>query len=225
MLAFVRPRHDVRQVALLLDGLAPVEPVALVERLDFGDELLEADAHPPDEVTLVDVLQQLVEVEVRDHRRLARLEVRPVVLQEVPFDMLEDRLPLVDVLVQAHRLVLVDGHKHVVVLEAIIKDMKIDRLEVEIDNAAIKMIAQRQPMAKDLRIANVYLMPLGGENKTKIIEELNKQKYIFQKFLSKAKLNSKFTPKINFFLDDTFDEAEKIERLLLNKNVARDLDA
>ena len=38
------------------------------------------------------------------------------------------------------------------------------------------------------------------------------------------KLNSKFTPKIYFYLDDSFDEAEKIEKLLLNKNVARDLD-
>ena len=47
-------------------------------------------------------------------------------------------------------------------------------------------------MSKDLRIANVYLMPLGGENKNKIIEEINNQKYIFQKFLSKARLNSKF---------------------------------
>ena len=63
-----------------------------------------------------------------------------------------------------------------------------------------------------------------GENKNSIIDELNKQKYIFQRFLSKAKLNSKFTPKINFFLDDSFDEAEKIEKLLLKKNVARDLD-
>jgi ribosome-binding factor A len=27
-----------------------------------------------------------------------------------------------------------------------------------------------------------------------------------------------------FFLDDSFDEAEKIEKLLLNKNVSRDLD-
>ena len=79
-------------------------------------------------------------------------------------------------------------------------------------------------MSKDLRIANVYLMPLGGENKNKIIEEINNQKYIFQKFLSKARLNSKFTPKINFYLDDSFDEAEKIEKLLLNKNVLRDLD-
>ena len=79
-------------------------------------------------------------------------------------------------------------------------------------------------MSKDLRIANIYLMPLGGENKNTIIQELNNQKYIFQKFLSKAKLNSKFTPKISFFLDDSFDEAEKIEKLLLKKNVARDLD-
>ena len=79
-------------------------------------------------------------------------------------------------------------------------------------------------MSKDLRIANVYLMPLGGENKNKIIEEINSQKFIFQKFLSKAKLNSKFTPKINFYLDDSFDEAEKIEKLLLNKDVQRDLD-
>jgi ribosome-binding factor A len=79
-------------------------------------------------------------------------------------------------------------------------------------------------MSKDLRIANIYVMPLGGENKIKIIKELNEKKYIFQKFLSKARLNSKFTPKVMFFLDDSFDEAEKIEKLLLNKNVARDLD-
>ena len=79
-------------------------------------------------------------------------------------------------------------------------------------------------ISKDLRIANVYLMPLGGKNKNKIIEEINSQKYIFQKFLSKARLNSKFTPKINFYLDDSFDEAEKIEKLLLNKEVKRDLD-
>ena len=79
-------------------------------------------------------------------------------------------------------------------------------------------------MSKDLRIANIYLMPLGGENKNKIIEEINNQKYIFQKFLSKVRLNSKFTPKINFYLDDSFDEAEKIEKLLLNKDVQRDLD-
>ena len=79
-------------------------------------------------------------------------------------------------------------------------------------------------MSKDLRQANIYVMPLGGQSKEKIIEELNEKKYVFQKFLSKARINSKFTPKLQFFLDDSFDEAEKIEKLLLNKNVARDLN-
>ena len=45
-----------------------------------------------------------------------------------------------------------------------------------------------------------------------------------QKSISKAKLRSKFTPKINFYIDDSFDEAEKISNLLLDQKVLRDLD-
>lgn len=78
-------------------------------------------------------------------------------------------------------------------------------------------------MSKDLKIANVYFMPLGGINKFEILKNLNEKKYIFQKFLSKAKINSKYTPRLSFFLDDTFDEAEKIENLLQNKDVLRDI--
>ena len=78
-------------------------------------------------------------------------------------------------------------------------------------------------MSKDLKIANVYFMPLGGKQKNEILQNLNSKKYIFQKFLSKAKIQSKFTPTLSFFLDDTFDEAKKIEDLLLNKKVLRDI--
>tara|TARA_B100000475_G_C14788188_1_gene226467 strand:+ start:174 stop:545 length:372 start_codon:yes stop_codon:yes gene_type:complete len=77
-------------------------------------------------------------------------------------------------------------------------------------------------MSKDLRIANIYFMPLGGKNKDNILKNLNEKKFIFQKFISKAKIQSKFTPKLFFFLDDTFDEAEKIEKLLLDRKVIRD---
>ena len=93
-------------------------------------------------------------------------------------------------------------------------------LEISIKSITVSFVK----MSKDLRMANVYIMPLGGEDQTNIINNLNDNKYIFQKFLSKAKLNSKFTPKIHFFLDDTFDEAEKIEKLLSNENVKRDLN-
>jgi len=93
-------------------------------------------------------------------------------------------------------------------------------LNFEISSITISYIK----MSKDLRVANIYLMPLGGENKDLILDKINNQKYKFQKFLSKAKLNTKFTPKIKFYLDDSFEEAEKIEKLLLNKNVSRDIN-
>ena len=93
-------------------------------------------------------------------------------------------------------------------------------LEISINSITVSFVK----MSKDLRMANVYIMPLGGQNQKNIIEKLNENKFIFQKYLSKAKLNSKFTPKIHFYLDDTFDEAEKIEKLLLNENVRRDLN-
>jgi len=79
-------------------------------------------------------------------------------------------------------------------------------------------------MSKDLRNANVYFMPLGGGYKDKLLDQLNSNKYIFQKYLASAKLQSKFTPKINFYIDDTFDEAEKISKLLIDEKVLKDLE-
>ena len=79
-------------------------------------------------------------------------------------------------------------------------------------------------MSKDLRIANVYLMPLGGINKENFLENINLQKHIFQRHLSKAKLKSKFTPKIKFYIDNTFDEAQKIETLLSQTKVLKDIN-
>jgi len=79
-------------------------------------------------------------------------------------------------------------------------------------------------MSKDLRNANIYFIPLGGEFKEKLLDILNEQKYVFQKYIANARLQSRFTPKINFYIDDTFDEAEKISKLLLGEKVLRDLD-
>lgn len=79
-------------------------------------------------------------------------------------------------------------------------------------------------MSKDLRIANIYFMPLGGDFKEKLLDSLNDKKYIFQKYIATSKLQSKFTPKINFYIDDSFDEAQKVSNLLLNKKVSRDLE-
>ena len=99
--------------------------------------------------------------------------------------------------------------------------LKEDFFDENINSTSITISFVR--MSKDLKIANVYFMPLGGKDKSQILDILKDRKYIFQKFLSEAKINSKFTPRLSFYLDDTFDEAEKIENLLLNKNVLRDI--
>ena len=77
--------------------------------------------------------------------------------------------------------------------------------------------------SKDFRNASVYIMPLGGYNKYEILDLLNANKYIFQKIISREKLKIKYIPKIKFYLDDTFEEAQRIQNLFLNKKVIRDL--
>ena len=97
-----------------------------------------------------------------------------------------------------------------------------DFYDTDIDLSKITVSFVR--MSKDLRIASVFIMPLGGKNKNEMLQFLNDNKYVFQKSISQAKLKSKHTPKINFYIDDSFDEAEKIENLLLDQKVSRDLN-
>ena len=77
--------------------------------------------------------------------------------------------------------------------------------------------------SKDFKHASVYIMPLGGYNKDEILNLLNANQYIFQKVISREKLKTKYVPKVKFYLDDTFEEAQRIQKLFLNKKVIRDL--
>ena len=110
------------------------------------------------------------------------------------------------------------------VIRSIISESLVRRdfFNTEIDMSIITVSFVK--MSKDLRAASVYVTPLGGKNKVQMLKFLNDNKNIFQKFISQAKLRSKFTPKINFYIDDSFDEAEKIENLLLDQKVQRDLN-
>tara|TARA_B100001123_G_C15335308_1_gene1032603 strand:- start:659 stop:1042 length:384 start_codon:yes stop_codon:yes gene_type:complete len=91
----------------------------------------------------------------------------------------------------------------------------------EIESAPITVSFVK--MSKDLKTASVYIMPLGGYKKEKILDLINNNRNFFQKAISREKLKIKYTPKIKFYLDDTFEEAQKIQKLLSNKKVKRDL--
>lgn len=67
----------------------------------------------------------------------------------------------------------------------------------------------------DLRNATAYVMPLGGEDITDVIQALNEEAFMFQKEIGRQS-NLKFTPRVYFKADEVFGEAQKIEDLLKN---------
>ena len=77
-------------------------------------------------------------------------------------------------------------------------------------------------LSADLKNAKIFLTTNSIDSNKLFIDELNNKSKLIQKKIA-LNLTSKFTPKLSFFLDDTFDEATKIEKLLQNKKVLRDI--
>ena len=72
-------------------------------------------------------------------------------------------------------------------------------------------------MSPDLKTAKIFVMPLGGKNAKEIIEKLKEFSFVIRKVLSK-KIVMKFLPKLYFVKDESFDYAEKIEKLIKQTN-------
>ena len=68
-------------------------------------------------------------------------------------------------------------------------------------------------MSQDLKIAKVFVLPLGGKNAPEVIDKLKEFSFVIRKVLSK-KITIKFLPKLLFVKDESFDYAEKIENLI-----------
>lgn len=77
-------------------------------------------------------------------------------------------------------------------------------------------------MTPDLRNAKAYVKPLLGEDEAKVLKALRTNTAFFQKEVAQ-RLGLKFAPKLNFQPDESFDEADRIERLLSDPKVTRDL--
>jgi ribosome-binding factor A len=77
-------------------------------------------------------------------------------------------------------------------------------------------------MSPDLKLATVYVMPLGGRDTDKVITALARNKKFLRGEVA-HRVNLKFAPDLRFRIDDRFDEAERIEKLLRTPEVRRDL--
>jgi ribosome-binding factor A len=90
-------------------------------------------------------------------------------------------------------------------------------------------------MSPDLRVATVYILPLGGQessrekassrekDNTAVLEALDRNKRQLRAEVAR-RVNLKFAPELRFRIDERFDEAERIDRLLRTPQVRRDLD-
>jgi ribosome-binding factor A len=78
-------------------------------------------------------------------------------------------------------------------------------------------------VSPDLRNATAFIMPLGGQDKERLLAAMKRAAPWFRARVGeKAGLRS--APDIRFQLDPTFDEADKIGALLRRPDVARDID-
>ena len=88
------------------------------------------------------------------------------------------------------------------------------RNEAKISTLNSKLITVTEVrMTPDLKTARVYVIPLGGIGTKETVKILTEYSHLVRKALSK-RLDIKFLPKLTFVEDNSFEYAEKIEKII-----------
>jgi ribosome-binding factor A len=77
-------------------------------------------------------------------------------------------------------------------------------------------------MSSDLKLATVYVVPLGGKDLKPVLEALGRHRKYIRGEIAHA-VNLKFAPDIRFMADASFDEAQRMEAIFRSPKVAQDL--
>ena len=75
----------------------------------------------------------------------------------------------------------------------------------------------------DLRVATVFVMPLGGQDVDTVIEALTRNRREIRHNLTKS-VHLKYSPDLKFMADQTFDQMDKARSLLEDERVRRDVE-
>ena len=78
-------------------------------------------------------------------------------------------------------------------------------------------------LSPDLKIATVYVMPLGGADMKPVIEALTRNKKYIRAEVAHT-LDLRYAPDLRFREDETFEEATRIDRLLDSPKVKQDTE-
>ena len=88
------------------------------------------------------------------------------------------------------------------------------RNEAKIPSINSKLITVTEVrMTPDLKTARVYVIPLGGVDMQETVRVLTEYSHLVRRALSK-RLDIKFLPKLTFVEDNSFEYAEKIEKII-----------
>lgn len=101
-----------------------------------------------------------------------------------------------------------------VLLRGEVHDPDLNRLSVTVGEVRV---------TPDLRIATVYVSPLGGQGSDEVVDLMARNKGELRRLVSKQ-LTIKHAPDLRFRLDDTFDRMDETRRLFAQDDVRRDLD-
>ncbi len=77
-------------------------------------------------------------------------------------------------------------------------------------------------MSPDLKLATIYVMPLGGQDAKEVIEALDRNKKFLRGEIAR-RVNLKFSPDLRFRQDEGFDASSKIDAILNSPKVKQDL--
>ena len=78
-------------------------------------------------------------------------------------------------------------------------------------------------LSPDLKLATVYVMPLGGNGVKPVVEALMRNKKYLRAAVAET-LNLRCAPDLRFKEDKTFEEATRIDRLLDSPKVRQDIE-
>jgi len=80
----------------------------------------------------------------------------------------------------------------------------------------------RVKMSPDLKLATIYVMPLGGKDEPEVLAALDRHRRYLRGEIA-HEVNLKFAPEIRFRIDDSFDTVSRIDAILNSERVKRDL--
>lgn len=89
--------------------------------------------------------------------------------------------------------------------------------------AGVPLTVTEVRMSPDLRQATVFVVPLGGARGADVVGALTRAAPFLRREIAGA-VRLRYAASLRFRLDRSFDEADRLERLLRDPRVAADLD-